>query len=353
MTAGLLDTVIPNTTLLLTDVINSGSFATVYQAVDAVSGHRYAVKALEKTGLSKQQSDGLWREIGIMKRLQTEGVPNIVRLENVVETGNWIFLVLECCEVDLYDAITQETLPQHTILPIFHSLCTTLSRLHALSIYHRDIKPENILLTHGSRRVRLADFGLSTIYPTSSDMGCGSTRYMAPECLPGNTTPYDCAKADAWSLGIVLVNLVSGKNPWYEADRSDPLYAAYLDGDEVLQETFGFSAEFDAVVRMILDPDPATRCPVSEIWAKVKAVRRFYDDGSDAGIAALTPQMRPISSPIRAPQDLSAAAAARHSDDLFTASPPRYVAGGKFSIQDSGFESEEALELFALRELVI
>ncbi|KAJ3150448.1 hypothetical protein HDU86_006621 [Geranomyces michiganensis] len=357
----LLDTVIPTTTLLLTDVINSGSFATVYQAHDiAACGHSdrssrrsssnyYAVKALEKTGLSKQQSDGLWREIGIMKRLKTEGVPNVVRLEKVVETGDWIFLVMECCEVDLYDAITQETLPQHTILPIFHSLCTTLGRLHALSIYHRDIKPENILLTHGSRRVRLADFGLSTIYPTSSDMGCGSTRYMAPECLPGNTEPYDCAKADAWSLGIVLVNLVSGKNPWYEADRSDPLYAAYLDGEDVLRETFGFSAEFDAVVRMILNPDPVCRLPVSEIWTKVKGVRQFYDEPTTATTPPPQQQQMPIpTSPIRAPPPPPPS-----QDDLFTASPPRYIAGGKFSIQDSGFESEEALELFALRELVI
>ncbi|KAI8907569.1 hypothetical protein PhCBS80983_g05073 [Powellomyces hirtus] len=339
----LVGTTLPHTSLLLTDVINSGSFATVYHAVNTLTKVPYAVKALEKTGLTKSQSDGLWKEIGIMKRLSNENVPNIVKLEKVVETSEWIFMVLEWCEVDLYDAITQHTLPQHTLLPIFHALCTTLCRLHSLSIYHRDIKPENILLTSGSRRVKLADFGLSTIYPISNDMGCGSTRYMAPECLPGNTQPYDCAKADAWSLGIVLVNLVSGKNPWYEADMSDALYSAYIEGQSVLRETFGFSEEFERVIKSILDPNPITRSSVADIWPRVKSVKRFYDTVEPIASVVASPKAIPTSPiPSQSPDTFS---------KLFTSSPPRY---SKFTMHDSGFESEEVYnDVFGMAALAI
>ncbi|KAJ3010289.1 hypothetical protein HKX48_007472 [Thoreauomyces humboldtii] len=338
----LVGTTLPGTTLRISDVINSGSFATVYHAVDLRTDESFAVKALEKTGLTKVQTDNLWHEVAIMRRLMSEGVPNVVRLENVIENEDWLFMVLERCGTDLYDAITQELLPRHTLLPIFHTLCVTMCRLHSMSIYHRDLKPENIFLTTGSRRVRVGDFGLSTTVSTSDDMGCGSTRYMAPECLPKCSRPYDCGKADAWSLGIILVNLVSGKNPWYEADLSDPLYATYLEGQSVLRETFGFSEEFEDVLKSILDPNPATRCSVADVWPKVKAVRRFFDSPETPAQAIPSKVVNVVvtrSHPSNQP-----------SSDLFTASPPRY---SKFSMHDSGFESQECDDMFAIDLLTI
>ncbi|KAI8824885.1 kinase-like domain-containing protein [Fimicolochytrium jonesii] len=415
-------------TLKITSLINSGSFATVYEAIDTCSRERYAVKVLSKSNLSKTHMETLWREVGIMKRIQAERVPGVVKLFRVVENEHWLFLVLEYCEIDLYDAITESKLPAHAVLPIFHALCRTLTHLHSLSIYHRDIKPENILLTspHSangyshSRRVRLADFGLSTIYPCSTDLGCGSSRYMAPECLPNarkcacstdsgafnsdqddddcdiaRADPYDCAKADAWSLGVVLVNLVTGKNPWYEADLSDPLYAAYLSGKPVLRHTFGFSEKFDNVVRSILDPNPATRCAVRDVWEKVKAVRKIFDPippevplpvtsssspvvvetlpktvivtptsscSSTNVSAAVNPRIaglqlthdadfyRPSTPPINTLTTCSSAPTnITTTSSLFTASPPRYIATNG-AMHDSGFESEELCEVFGKEE---
>ena len=123
------------------------------------------------------------------------------------------------------------------IRSVFLQLLDGVAYLHTLGIAHRDIKPENIVCSDSGTRVRICDFGLATSELHSSEFGCGSTFYIAPECLgdwdshlrpEARRSQYPTRPGDVWSLGIILVNLVCGRNPWRIAAPTDESFNAYL-----------------------------------------------------------------------------------------------------------------------------
>ncbi|KAJ3278688.1 hypothetical protein HK104_002102 [Borealophlyctis nickersoniae] len=135
---------------------------------------------------------------------------------------------------------------------------------HAEGIYHRDIKPKPFLINNDGF-AKLGNFGLATYDCLSTETGCGSSPYLAPEFIPTeseSSSPRSLssrrgshtAANDIWALGIVLVNLLFGHNPCCEATPSDPIYRAYsgMDGEEgknILKDQFGLTDEFDQVLR--------------------------------------------------------------------------------------------------------
>ncbi|KAI9105399.1 kinase-like domain-containing protein, partial [Phlyctochytrium arcticum] len=281
--SSLINTIIPSTRLLLTSIIGSGSFARVYLAVDADHGsgkqqhqQQYAVKVLDKRGLTRDQVNSQHREVSIMAKLAH---PHVIRLERVVETSRYLYLIMEWCEMDLYDAITQTAgFPPAIVKQVFDQLAAALEHCHQNGIYHRDIKPENALISP-EYTVKLADFGLATNDSWSTEMGCGSVRYMAPECIDTPDTRargYAPAGTDVWSLGVILINLLFGKNPWHEATPNDAIYAAYIGSNpNVLCDQFHITPEFDQLLRCLFQPDPLKRCSVAQARSLVKALPYF------------------------------------------------------------------------------
>ncbi len=108
-----------------------------------------------------------------------------------------------------------------------HQVCQALDYAHEEQIIHRDIKPSNIFLMADGKTVKIGDFGISKVLDAASganqvtaaeaDGGrVGTKRYMAPEIL--NRKDYS-NKADIWSLGCVLFELLTLNHPTYEQDR--------------------------------------------------------------------------------------------------------------------------------------
>ena len=81
--------------------------------------------------------------------------------------------------------------------------------MHAQGIIHRDIKPSNIMVSK-SGDLKLIDFGLSTYMQDGPKSVAGTAYFMAPEITKGD---YD-AKADIWSLGVLMYMLLSGEWPF-------------------------------------------------------------------------------------------------------------------------------------------
>merc|ERR550537_1244041 len=91
--------------------------------------------------------------------------------------------------------------------------------LHRENVLHRDLKPQNILLSSSDEDpvLKIADFGFARLLKPE-DMAatvCGSPLYMAPEIL--SHEPYD-AKADLWSVGAILYELLLGRTPFTGAN---------------------------------------------------------------------------------------------------------------------------------------
>jgi serine/threonine protein kinase len=103
-------------------------------------------------------------------------------------------------------------------LPLIHSIMSqvinALAFLHEQKIVHQDLKPENILFSQDMKTVKLCDFGISTSLDKTrktNKANLGTPAYMPPEQLQHILT----SKFDVWSLGCVLLQILTGKEPFF------------------------------------------------------------------------------------------------------------------------------------------
>ncbi|XWS67130.1 hypothetical protein CRYUN_Cryun05aG0260400 [Craigia yunnanensis] len=194
--------------------IGSGSFSIVWHARHRVHGTEVAIKEIVTGRLNRKLQDSLMSEIFILKRINH---PNIIRLHDIIEVPGKIHLVLEYCKGgDLSMYITLHgSVPEATANHFMQQLAAGLQVLRDNNLIHRDLKPQNLLLsTNDSNAVlKIADFGFArSLQPRGlAETLCGSPLYMAPEIM--QLQKYD-AKADLWSVGAILFQLVTGKTPF-------------------------------------------------------------------------------------------------------------------------------------------
>jgi len=195
-------------------MIGRGSFAKVYLVESKATGKMYAVKAFTKEGIiisNKQNAKpSMLNEIDIMRSLDHE---NIIKLYEVHETENSIYLVLELIQgKSLQDALKKTTFKEEysevKIVNMIRSILDALAYLASKGMMHRDLKPDNILLDKESK-IKIADFGLATLIdlPEYIFKKCGTPGYIAPEVFkydPKNpVTGYD-DKCDVFSAGCIF-----------------------------------------------------------------------------------------------------------------------------------------------------
>ena len=243
--------------------LNHGSFGTVSLAKDCTTGNLVALKCLTKpsAGLgfnSGIQVDDRSEELKIHSRIRSH--PNIVNLLDSFETETHSYLVLEyCSQGDLYEAIREEKGPKQTehVRSFMRQLIDAIEALHQKNIFHRDIKPENIFLTEDGA-MKLGDFGLATTDVWSYDIAVGSDRYMAPEQFDPQGLGLSTSKADIWSIGICLLNILFARNPFGEPAMSDPLYADFARDRQSLFDVFPNMSQdtYDVLIHCLaVDPE--------------------------------------------------------------------------------------------------
>ena len=273
--------------LELTGILGVGAYGVVYTAIDIRTNVPYAVKALNKVGLDHRQRRFQHQEIQLHHEASHH--PNVLSLVKIMDSHDCTFVVLEYCpEGDLFSSITERGhfignnfLAKRAFLQILDAV----EFCHSIGTYHRDLKPENILVTDGGLTVKLADFGLATKEYITSDFGCGSTFYMSPGKLTHDPFDYDrltvripeCQQItssqpyyasgpnDVWSLGVILVNLTCGRNPWKRASIDDPTFRAYLRNPNFLSSILPLSPELASILRKIFECDPQRRVTIPQL----------------------------------------------------------------------------------------
>lgn len=257
--------------LELISILGVGAYGVVYTAIDIDTNKPYAIKALSKVGLDARQKKFQAREIALHARAQAH--PSIVSLIEILDAPDCVYVVMEYCpEGDLFSVITERggyVGDDELARSVFLQLLDAVEYCHRLGIYHRDLKPENVLVCDGGRTVKLADFGLATTENFTADFGCGSTFYMSPECQsspPRQTQCYASGPNDIWSLGIMLVNLTCGRNPWKRASvSSDETFRAFVRDPDFLASILPLSDELNYILRRIFQLDPSRRISLPEL----------------------------------------------------------------------------------------
>ena len=247
---------------ILINQIGSGGFAKVYLAFHIPTSEKVAIKILNKSLLRKdpENAERLKKEIEILKLVKHK---NIVRLYEVMETPQKIYLVMELCENgELFDYILEhQNLDEKKALKIFQEIINGIEYLHKQNIVHRDIKPENMLLD-SDYSIKLIDFGISTQYSNSELLStpCGTVVYAPPEMHRGNK--YCGLLSDVWSCGVVLYAMVCGYLPFGEENEEINI-SNIING--VFEIPSFISPELKDLLIHILDKDPYQRYDIDQI----------------------------------------------------------------------------------------
>ncbi|ORX55597.1 Pkinase-domain-containing protein, partial [Hesseltinella vesiculosa] len=270
---------IDNKSIKLCSILGIGAYGVVYLGRHIQSKRTVAVKLLSPESRTYKTE--------IQLHAHVSHHPNVLSLKKVVKEEGLIFIVMEfAAGGDLFSAITKNT---HDIIgnndkikELFIQLLDAVNHCHSHGVSHRDLKPENILLTK-DLQIKLADFGLATTRSVSADFGCGSTFYFSPECQSGllrdnkQINGYGTQANDVWSLGVILINLVTGRNPWRQANLDDSTFAAYVEQPKGFFTTIlpSISDELDNILQRIFCLDPAHRISIPELKWRIMECPTF------------------------------------------------------------------------------
>ncbi|HZU00726.1 MAG TPA: serine/threonine-protein kinase [Ktedonobacteraceae bacterium] len=201
-------------------LVGQGGFGVVYKAEDTQFGNRLvAVKAINLGVLTAQQAveatDAFNREVLLLSGLTHPHLPRIY--DHFTDREYW-YLVIDFIEGETLEQYLEQApnghLPQKEILDIGMQLCDVLDYLHTREppIIFRDLKPANVMRT-ADGHLYLIDFGIARHFKPGQardTMVLGSPGYAAPEQYGrAQTTP----RADIYSLGVLLYQLLTGNNP--------------------------------------------------------------------------------------------------------------------------------------------
>ncbi|KZT27880.1 Pkinase-domain-containing protein, partial [Neolentinus lepideus HHB14362 ss-1] len=256
-------------------VIGKGSSGRVRIARHSRTGQYAAVKIVSKSSILESRMSlenleneaerillAIEREIVIMKLIDH---PNILRLYDVWETSNELYLILEYVEGgELFEYLCDKgKLSTLEALDYFQQVIAAVDYCHRFNIAHRDLKPENLLLDK-DKKIKVADFGMAAWQKNGASSllqtACGSPHYAAPEVIMGKS--YNGFSSDIWSCGVILYALLAGRLPFDDEDLGT-LLAKVKIGKFATPSSFDPLAK-DLISRM-LEKDVTKRITMAEI----------------------------------------------------------------------------------------
>lgn len=279
--------------------IGRGSFASVYKG--EYKSKPVAVKSVLRSKLNKKLLENLESEISILKRMSH---PHVVCLIDYQQTNSHFHLIMEYCSLgdlsyfirrkdELSNSLpliaslferypSKQGLHQDLAIHFLKQLASALRFLRDKNLVHRDIKPQNLLLCPPQKSqqqakelgycgqwelptLKLADFGFARILPSTSlaETLCGSPLYMAPEIL--RYEKYN-AKADLWSVGAVLYEMLVGKPPFKAANHVELLKKIEQTNDQIVLPSTIINIDLQRLIKQLLKKSPTERMGFNEFF---------------------------------------------------------------------------------------
>lgn len=229
--------------------IGGGTFGAVYSAVNLDNGDILAVKEIKIQDSKTMENifPSLKEEMSVLEMMNH---PNIIQYYGVEVHRDKVNIFMECCEGgSLASLLEHGRFEDEMVTQIYTlELLEGLAYLHESGVVHRDIKPENILLDFNGI-IKYVDFGAArkiiknrSIKRTSTSNNSleimdssstsehkkdeenkhnmlGTPMYMAPETIAGSENKGRFGADDIWSLGCVVLEMITGKRPWSNLDN--------------------------------------------------------------------------------------------------------------------------------------
>jgi len=222
-------------------LIGAGGMGEVYRAHDSKLGRDVAIKVLpEQFAREPERLARFQREAKMLAALNH---PNIAAIYGLEQSGSTHYLVMELVEgPTLAERIAGGPVPVDETLPIARQVADAVEYAHDKNVIHRDLKPANIKVT-AEGMVKVLDFGLAKAMsdePSAADISnsptlsmaatrqgviLGTAAYMSPEQAKGKTAD---RRADVWAFGVVLYELLTGKQAFRGDDVTEVLAAVVM-----------------------------------------------------------------------------------------------------------------------------
>ncbi|KAI8629175.1 MAP kinase [Xylariaceae sp. FL1651] len=211
--------------------VGGGTFGNVYAAMNLDTGHLMAVKEirLQDPKLIPQIATQIRDEMGVLEVLDH---PNVVSYYGIEVHRDRVYIFMEFCSGgSLAGLLEHGRIEDEQVVMVYAlQLLEGLAYLHESHIAHRDIKPENILLDHNGV-IKYVDFGAAKViarqgrtlvHGTAASKPnksmTGTPMYMSPEVIKGEN-PGHAGAVDVWSLGCVILEMITGRRPWSNLDN--------------------------------------------------------------------------------------------------------------------------------------
>jgi len=199
--------------------LGEGGMATVYKAHDTQAEREVAVKIIRRGAFPPDQLERVIKRFEReAKALEALSHSNIVRVVEYGKHEDEPYLVMEYIPSGTLKQKLGKPIPWREALGLLILIAKALEYAHKQGIIHRDVKPSNILMTQTGKPM-LTDFGIAKVLDendgvtlsTTTGVGIGTPEYMSPEQGLGQNVD---ARADIYSLGIVLYEMLTGRKPF-------------------------------------------------------------------------------------------------------------------------------------------
>ncbi|XP_063773595.1 mitogen-activated protein kinase kinase kinase 4 isoform X4 [Pseudophryne corroboree] len=203
--------------------IGEGQYGKVYTCISVDTGELMAMKEIRFQPNDHKTIKETADELKIFEGIKHS---NLVRYFGVELHREEMYIFMEYCDEGTLEEVSRLGLQEHVIRLYTKQITIAINVLHEHGIVHRDIKGANIFLT-SSGLIKLGDFGCSVklknnvqTMPGEVNSTLGTAAYMAPEVITRAKGEGHGRAADIWSLGCVLIEMVTGKRPWHEYEHN-------------------------------------------------------------------------------------------------------------------------------------
>lgn len=209
------------------EVLGVGGMGIVYRAEQRSPRREVALKVL-LPGLSANDERRLEREAAILARLHHRGIAQVFQAGTFdIDAGRRFYFAMELIQgPNLLEFVGGASLRGR--IEAVAEVCAAVQHAHDARVIHRDLKPSNVLIDDpaGAAQPKVLDFGIALTTDAAATRraagGCveGTLAYMSPEQAAGSAAP--SARADVYSLGAILYEVLSGSRPLALGHRTIP-----------------------------------------------------------------------------------------------------------------------------------
>jgi len=236
--------------------VGAGGMGVVYRARDLKLERTVALKFLP-LGLNATEKDKerVLKEARIASSLDHVNIGAIYGVDETSEGR--IFIIMAFYEGHtLHDRIQRRgNLSVPEVLDISIQIARGLVEAHSHNIVHRDVKPNNVMLS-ANGLVKIVDFGLAHVIEATATLThgtAGTASYLSPEQVMGQAVDQ---RSDIWALGVVLAEMLTGKNPFQRDTLSATIFAILSESPGVLADV---PLPLQQIVYRALSKDPLNR----------------------------------------------------------------------------------------------